>query len=219
MTETSASPGPKRPGAKPQERQSSRIVGVTRRLVEADGVEAVSMRKVAAEVGLAPTAIYWHVGSREDLLNAVLDEMVADLPPITARGTAARDRIASVARAARQEFLDQVRTLQLATELGRGNELSFRAQVALAREMSAAGLDGDDAVAALRSILFLVGGFVMIEEQYRQRPPGEVTTSELWATLDEADVDPAIQQAMTEATDTDALFAYTLDRLLDSVLA
>jgi AcrR family transcriptional regulator len=196
----------------------TRIVHAARRLVEADGVEAVSMRKVAAEVGLAPTAIYWHVGSRDDLLHAVLDDMVADLPPMRARGSSARDRIASVARAARQEFLDGVRTLQLATEIGRGNELSFRAQVALAREMTAAGLGGDDAVAALRSILFLVGGFVVIEEQYRQRPPGELATRDLWAGVDDTAIDPAIRAAMTGPTDTDALFTYTLDRLLDAVL-
>lgn len=195
-----------------------RILEATRRLVEAEGVEALSMRKVAADVGLAPTAIYWHVGSREDLLNAVLDEMVADLPPIRARGRTPRDRIASVARAARQEFLDGIATLQLATELGRGNELSFRAQVVLAREMTAAGLHGDDAVAALRSILFLVGGFVVIEEQYRQRPPGELATRDLWAGVDDDGIDPAIRGAMTGPTDTDALFTYTLDRLLDSVL-
>jgi AcrR family transcriptional regulator len=196
----------------------ARLVDAARRMVEADGVDAVSMRKVAAEVGLAPTAIYWHVGSRDDLLNAVLDEMVADLPPIKARGTGARDRIASVARSARQEFHDHVRTLQLATALGRGNELSFRAQVALAREMTAAGLDGDDAVAALRSILFLVGGFVMIEEEYRQREPAQVGTQGLWAGVDDEAIDPAIRSAMTGATDTDALFTYTLDRLLDAVL-
>jgi AcrR family transcriptional regulator len=195
-----------------------RIVDAARRIVETDGVDAVSMRKVAAEVGLAPTAIYWHLGSRDDLLHAVLDEMVADLPPIRPRGRTPRDRISSVARAARLEFHDQVATLKLATELGRGNELSFRAQVALAREMTAAGLDGDDAVAALRSILFLVGGFVMIEEEYRTRPPGELATGSLWAGVDDADIDPAIREAMTGATDTDALFTYTLDRLLDAVL-
>ena len=35
-----------------------RILDAARHLIDADGVEAVSMRKVAAEVGLAPTAIY-----------------------------------------------------------------------------------------------------------------------------------------------------------------
>jgi len=196
----------------------ARILDAARHLVETDGVDAVSMRKVAAEVGLAPTAIYWHVGGRDDLLNAVLDEMIADLPPIRARGTGPRDRIASVARAARQEFHDGLRTLQLATEVGRGNELSFRAQVVLAREMTAAGLGGDDAVAALRSILFLVGGFVMIEEEYRQREPAQIGTRHLWAEVDDADIDPTIRTAMTGATDTDALFTYTLDHLLDAVL-
>jgi AcrR family transcriptional regulator len=196
-----------------------RIVAAARAFVEADGVDAVSMRKVAAEVGLAPTGIYWHVGSRTDLLHAVLDDMVADLPPIRPRGSSPRDRIASVARAARLEFHDQVRVLQLATELGRGNELSFRAQVALAREMTAAGLDGDDAVAALRSILYLVGGFVMIEEEYRQREPAQVGTQGLWAEVDDDGIDPAIRTAMRGSTDTDALFTYTLDRLLDAVLA
>jgi TetR/AcrR family transcriptional regulator, tetracycline repressor protein len=196
----------------------ARIVAAARQLVDAGGVDALSMRKVAAEVGLAPTGIYWHVGSRDDLLHAVLDEMIADLPPIRPRGTSPRDRIASVARGARREFQDHVRTLQLATALGRGNELSFRAQVALAREMTVAGLDGDDAVAALRSILFLVGGFVMIEEEYRQREPAQVGTQGLWADVDDDAIDPAIRAAMTGSTDTDALFTYTLDRLLDAVL-
>jgi AcrR family transcriptional regulator len=196
-----------------------RIIDAARRIVEADGVDAVSMRKVAAEVGLAPTGIYWHVGSREDLLHAVLDAMVADLPPIRARGSSPRDRIASLARAARREFLDSVRTLQLAQELGRGAELSFRAQVAMARELQAAGVEGDDAVAALRSVLFLVGGFVMIEEEYRQRQPGSRTTQELWRSLDGDGIDPAVREAMAEPTDTDALFTYTLDRLLDALLA
>lgn len=194
------------------------IVESARRLVETDGVEALSMRKVAAEVGLAPTAIYWHVGSRDDLLHAVLDEMVADLRPIRAEGADARERIASVVREARDEFLDGMCTLQLANEVGRGNELSFRAQVALAQELTAAGIDGDDAAPMLRSLLFLVGGFVVIEQQYRERDPAEFATGDLWAAMEATGIAPTLAAAMAEPTDTDALFAYTLDRLLDAIL-
>ena len=74
------------------------------------------------------------------------------------------------------------------------------------------------AVAALRSILFLVGGFVMIEEEYRQRSPSRsapATSGPRWTTRPSATV---IRAAMTDSTDTDALFTYTLDRLLDAVL-
>lgn len=196
----------------------TRIVAAARRLVETDGIEALSMRKVAAEVGLAPTAIYWHVGSRHDLLDAVLDEMVAELPPIRARGDDPRERIGSVVRAARREFLDGMRTLQLANEIGRGNELSFRAQVSLAQELTAAGIRGEEAASVLRSLLFMVGGFVVIEQQYREREPGELATADLWAEMLDPSIDAVLREAMAGPTDTDALFDETLDRLLDAVL-
>ena len=128
-----------------------RIVAAARALIEAGGVEALSMRKLAAEVGVAPTAIYWHVGSREDLLNAVLDAMVDDLPPIAARGTSARARLASVARSIRDQVRATTPTQQLAAELGRTAELSFPGQVALTREMQAAGVGGSDSWVASSS--------------------------------------------------------------------
>ncbi len=196
----------------------ARIIEAARSMIERDGVEQLSMRKLAAEVGLAPTAIYWHIGGRDELLNAVLDEIVAGLPPIRATGTEPRDRIASLVRAARRDFLDGMHTLTLANEVGRGNELSFRTQVALAAELTRAGLDGADAASVLRSLLFVVGGFVVIEDQYRQGESGDFATAGLWAGLDEAAVAPAIRTAMARPTDTDALFDFTLDRLLDAVL-
>ncbi|MET0825204.1 MAG: TetR/AcrR family transcriptional regulator, partial [Acidimicrobiales bacterium] len=61
-------------------------------------------------------------------------------------------------------------------------------------------------------------GFVMIEEEYRQREPAQVGTRHLWAGVDDEAIDPAIRAAMTGPTDTDSLFTYTLDRLLDAVL-
>jgi AcrR family transcriptional regulator len=40
-------------------------------LLEKEGPEAVSMRRVAQAVGITPMAIYHHFSSREDLLNSV----------------------------------------------------------------------------------------------------------------------------------------------------
>lgn len=195
----------------------SRIIEAARGIVEAEGVASLSMRKVAADVGLAPTAIYWHIGGREELLNAVLDDMIDDLPPITAVGATHQDRVASVVRAARSEFLDGIATVQLANEIGRGSELSFRAQVAVAAELHDAGLDGGAAADLLRALLFLVGGFVMIEDQYRQRDPDDRGTTDLWAELEQPDIDSEVRAAMAGPTDTAAVFHYTLDRLLDAV--
>lgn len=212
MTESAASRTPE------GEASRTRIIEAARSMIEREGVEELSMRKVAAEVGLAPTAIYWHLGGRDELLNAVLDAMVADLPPIEVTGATARDRISALVRGARRDFLASIHTLKLANEVGRGNELSFRTQVALADELARSGLDGAEAASVLRALLFVVGGFVLIEEQYRQGESGDFATADLWAGLGDGDVAPALRAAMADPTDADALFDFTLDRLLDAVL-
>lgn len=196
-----------------------RIVAAARALVEGGGVDALSMRKLAAEVGAAPTAIYWHIGSREDLLNAVLDVMIADLPPVAARGSSPRARLASVARSIRDQVRATTAAQQLAAELGRTAELSFPGQVALTREMQAAGVKGSDAAQAVRAVLFLVGGFILLEDNFAHRQPGSRTTQELWDTLDDtAGIEPSLKRAMAKPANTDALFDYAVDRLLASVL-
>lgn len=195
-----------------------RIVAAARELIAAGGVDGLSMRKLAAEVGVAPTAIYWHIGSREDLLNAVLDAMIADLPPIAARGSSPRARLVSVARSIRDQVRATTDAQQLAAELGRTAELSFPGQVALTREMQAAGVTGSDAAQAVRAVLFLVGGFILLEDNFARRQPGSRTTQELWQALDDDAIDPTLRRAMARPANTDTLFDYAVERLLASIL-
>ncbi|MCB1017902.1 MAG: helix-turn-helix transcriptional regulator [Acidimicrobiales bacterium] len=193
-------------------------MAAARTMIERDGVEGLSMRKVSAEVGLAPTAVYWHLGGRDELLNAVLDEVLGELPPIRATGRTSRARIGSIVRSARRDFLEGMPVLLLANEVGRGDELSYRTQLALAEELGRAGLDGHEAADVLRALLFVVGGFVMIEEQYRTGEADDFATAGRWADGAAAEVPPALRAAMARPPDADALFAFTLDRLLDAVL-
>jgi len=41
-------------------------------LVDEGGTEALTMRRLAGELGVATTTIYWHVGSRDDVVDAVI---------------------------------------------------------------------------------------------------------------------------------------------------
>jgi AcrR family transcriptional regulator len=52
---------------------SQQIYQCALRILEAEGPQAVSMRRVAKEVGITAMAIYHHFPSREALLNAVVD--------------------------------------------------------------------------------------------------------------------------------------------------
>jgi AcrR family transcriptional regulator len=52
---------------------SQRIYQCALRILEAEGPQAVSMRRVAKEVGITAMAIYHHFPNREALLSAVVD--------------------------------------------------------------------------------------------------------------------------------------------------
>ena len=52
---------------------SKQIYECTLRVLETEGPEAVSMRRVAKEVGITPMAIYHHFSNREALLDAVVE--------------------------------------------------------------------------------------------------------------------------------------------------
>jgi len=118
----------------------------------------------------------------------------------------------------RAQALATTHTQTLASELGRSAELFLPAQVVLARELSAAGLHGAAAADATRAVLFVVGGFVLLEDSYRSAGAATARTPELWHAVDDPAIDPELRAAMTRPTTPDALFEYTIDHLLAAIL-
>jgi AcrR family transcriptional regulator len=60
------------------------IVDAALRVVDREGVEGVSMRRVAEELDTGPSSLYWHVRNKDELLNLVFDRVVGEieLPPL-----------------------------------------------------------------------------------------------------------------------------------------
>jgi AcrR family transcriptional regulator len=57
------------------------IIDAARTIVERDGIEALTMRAVAGELGAAPMSLYRHVRDKDELLVLLLDRLAAELPP------------------------------------------------------------------------------------------------------------------------------------------
>jgi AcrR family transcriptional regulator len=55
------------------------IASAARRLLDKEGVEGVTMRRVASAVGITPMALYRHYRNRDGLLNAVADAGFVEL--------------------------------------------------------------------------------------------------------------------------------------------
>ena len=58
-----------------------RVLGAAVALADAQGVEALSMRKLAQELGVVPMALYKHVANKDDLLDAMVDVVVGEIDP------------------------------------------------------------------------------------------------------------------------------------------
>jgi AcrR family transcriptional regulator len=53
-----------------------RVIAAAERVIDADGFDALSFRRLAAELGVSPTAIYHHVADRSELIDGVADAFV-----------------------------------------------------------------------------------------------------------------------------------------------
>ncbi len=54
------------------------IVAAAIRLLDAEGLDGLSMRRIADELGTGAASLYWHVGSKDGLLDLVFDEIIGE---------------------------------------------------------------------------------------------------------------------------------------------
>ncbi|WP_329056125.1 TetR/AcrR family transcriptional regulator [Amycolatopsis sp. NBC_01488] len=88
---------PERPTPAPLSRE--RIVRAAIRLADADGLDAVSLRKVAAALEVGPMRLYGYLATKEELLDLMLDAVYAEIRPA---GDGWREVLRSVAEATRK---------------------------------------------------------------------------------------------------------------------
>jgi len=79
----------------------ARIVDAAVRVADTEGLDAVAMGRVAAELGAAPMSLYRHVSSKEELLKLMVDAAWGNSPGPPAPGETWRDGLSRWAWAMR----------------------------------------------------------------------------------------------------------------------
>jgi AcrR family transcriptional regulator len=86
-------------GARPRVPLSrQRVLAAAVALADAGGVDALSMRRLAQELGVVPMALYKHVSNKDELLDGMVDVVVGEIDPPPAGTdwkTAVRRRVLS----------------------------------------------------------------------------------------------------------------------------
>lgn len=81
-----------------------RILDAAVRLADRDGIESLSMRKLAQQLGVDPMSLYNHVRDKEDLLDGIVDVVVSEIEPAAA-GPDWRSSLRGTILAARRTML------------------------------------------------------------------------------------------------------------------
>jgi AcrR family transcriptional regulator len=192
------------------------VVDAAIRIVEEGDLDALSMRRLAAELGTAVTSIYWHVGNRDALVDLMVDKLLADMRDVTVGGRTPRARVTSLCKQWRQRLWDHPHLIALAHERNKTLAMFQPMQAALAHELHAVGLRGKDAAVAIRGLQLHVVSSVVIERTAQRGPTTDATDPTAWPALTD---DPELIAALSAQVDYRAAFDVTLEALLDRFLA
>ena len=192
-----------------------KVLATAMKMIEDSGVEAFSMRKLAAELGVGTPTVYWHVGNRDDLFNRLIGEITDQFGSISPRGRTPADRIASISNALLREVRAHPQLIALSKTQGRGEAIFTKAQAVLAHELTSSGLHGEEAAFAVATILLHLGGFIVLEDALS--PDYRVRGAQVWAQGD-AEIDETMSTSLQQEVDLDRIFRFTLDAILRSIL-
>jgi len=190
------------------------MVAIAMALVEKEGAAALTMRRLATELDVTTTTIYWHVGSRDELIIEIIRRQSERQAARPVEGVTPSERVMSAARHVWDSALENRSITSLAHQTGTTSLLEHPLEVALAREVEAAGLTGPEAADALRAILTTVGGFLVRALRDESAIPEERRGPALWAASD-VDIDATTVSALSDPPDLAALFELTVQAVVD----
>jgi len=94
----SASPGPRRKGVPPPASNREDVVRTAIAIADAEGLDALSMRRLAAELGVGPVSLHRHVANKDELVAQMADEVFGETEPPTGTSPGWRAELELIAR-------------------------------------------------------------------------------------------------------------------------
>ncbi|MRG59864.1 TetR family transcriptional regulator [Agromyces sp. CFH 90414] len=210
-------PGPRRSIAQ------SDIIAAAFEILEQKGFAAVSVRGVAAALGLTPTAMYTYFDSKRALLGAMVEQLLAGVEASAepADGApaapAARALLIESAVALRARLREHPGAIALVTSGPLDGSRALTLAERLGAAFAEAGLATDDAARAAHALFAQVLGHVAIETAWAEASvDGEAAT--LWSDAPARPITDA-GVALGLRTGDDAEFRRAVEHAVDGWLA
>src|SRR2546428_2486584 len=118
-----------------------RIAAAAVALIDGEGLDALSMRRLGAELGVEAMSLYRHFPSKAALLEAVVARLLAELPVPAPTAARWQDAFRALARAYRALLTRHPKAIPLLATLELSNSGSLGVAGAVMALFSAAGFD------------------------------------------------------------------------------
>jgi AcrR family transcriptional regulator len=141
----------------------TRIVATAIDLIEREGADAVSMRRIAAELGVGVMSLYNHVPNKDALLNGVAESVLSRIEFTDDPDAHWTDRVRMQARAFRQIAHDYPRCTMLVVSRQLHSDAGLLPVERALATLRSAGFDGADAVRMLRMFIAYIVGSLLRE--------------------------------------------------------
>ena len=201
-----------RPGPRRSISQAD-IVDAAFELLEQKGMAAVSVRGVAASLGLTPTAMYTYFPSKNALLRAMVEQLLStiDLAAASDADVAWRDRVHALARALLDRLAEHAGSLVLVTSGPLDGKHALGLNEALIAGFAGEGMPHAEAARAAVAVRAYVLGVAALEAA--ERAGRETPDDSASGTLGSDAAAVPLPEATTDAAGDG--FTWGLDRLLD----
>jgi TetR/AcrR family tetracycline transcriptional repressor len=138
-----------------------RIVRVALEIVDRDGLSALSMRRLGAELGVNPMTAYYYIPNKNALLDAIVEAVMTEMDPSGDDPSASlEDRMVSEARAYRDVMLAHLNALPIILTRPPRTPGAMRRVERLVAGLCDGGLPHDQAVAGTIALTATVRGIV-----------------------------------------------------------
>jgi AcrR family transcriptional regulator len=191
-------------------------------LIEREGASAVSMRRIASELGSGVMVLYDHVPSKAALLDGVAEQVLGDIDLTAAPGAGWEDQLRGQARAFWRKARAYPRCTMVVISRPVESAATLRPVERALTTLRDAGFGGDDAVRVVRAYVAYVAGSLVgvIPGLEPQRPLGQDPAV---LAADRPFLDPAeFPQVMSLSAellnrDFEADFEFGLDLLIRAI--
>jgi TetR/AcrR family transcriptional regulator, tetracycline repressor protein len=196
----------------------STVVQTALELLKGVGLDGLTTRRLADELGVKSPALYWHFHSKQELLDAMADALIRSAgmgPPHS--GETWQQWLARRVRAYRTTLLAYPDSARIVTEAQQVSLTTFRAFNESLQAMVALGFDPVQALRTITALSNYVHGFIL-QEQSTQQPAthGSVTRDALAELLSEGHAAPLLVAfAQGGNPYNEASFEYGLQALIE----